>query len=199
MSIGSSLVDWVKAVVGTIFRELVRFLKKFWPLILLIAVIYFAPIIAAWLLSSGAPSWLVTAFAWVGTTVNPLAMGLLGSVWSGVAGIGGAAWSWFRAAELGTQLVVLGMAGTLLAPEETGDLITEVGEVVGDVATSTIDSVIDAVTKAEVLGVPILYWAIGGVLAYFLLTRKKQEQTRIVVADTKEAGYGDDVLQLSRS
>lgn len=181
MSFLNSLASWFKAIFRSIFKFITKLLKTLWPIILVAALIYFAPAISSWLVSSGAPTWLSGAFGWVGTSVTPLLTSAVSGIWSGTTALAGSAWTAFKAASLTTQLMVLGATAALIAPDETAavisDAVTTVAGVVSDVA-STVGTTI---ATTSIAGIPLWLWGVGGLAAYFILTSKgKSDQIQIV-------------------
>lgn len=171
MSIFSKLFAALKKIISKIVSFVAKILKKIWPLLLAIAVVYFAPSIAGWLGSAGAPTWLSGAFEFIGTTVTPYlasAGSWLLSAGSTIFSGASAAWSGLS---MGTKASVVLGAATLLAPEEMAGLATEVGTVIGDTIGAVGGSIATGFASS-----PIGMLAIGGLLL-FLLTRDKDGQT----------------------
>lgn len=192
MSFLNSLAAWFKAIFKAIFKFVTKLLKQLWPLILIIAVIYFAPVIGVWLTSVGAPAWLSSSFVWIGANITPLLTSAISSVWSGTAAVAGNAWTAFKAAELTTQLMVLGATAALIAPDETAALISDAVKTVGGVVTDVASNVAGSILTMDFLGVPLWGWAVGGI-AFYLLTRKREPTETVVVGDSA-AVYGDGGL-----
>lgn len=187
MSIFSKLFAALKKIISKIVGFIGKILKKIWPLLLALVVIYFAPAIAGWLTSAGAPGWLSGAFNWVGTTVTPYLASAgewLMSAGSTVFAGASAVWS---SLSMGTKAAVVLGAATLLAPEEVGALVSELGTVVGD----TIGAVAGGFLSSPV-GIAVLAGA-----AYFLLSRNSSGGTMIyATADGNDpANKGDQLWQ----
>lgn len=163
MSFLSSLFDWIKAIFAKIVDFVVEFIKKYWWVIAIVAVIYFAPAIAGYLSSTGAPSWLTSAFTWVGNTLTTPLVGALSSAWTWMSGVAAAGYASFAGAALTTQLGIIAGVGMLLAPEETTELISEAAEVAGEVVYAAGSAVVSGSGLGTVLTVGAL-----GVGAYFL-------------------------------
>lgn len=160
MGLLSSLGKLLKAII----RAIVNFVKKYLLVIILIVLIvcaiYFAPLIAGWLTSVGAPTWLSTAFTWVGANITPL----LSVAWDGVAALGQAAWSAFSGASIGTKAAIITGISAAIAPEETTQVLTDVGELAAD----SVGSLLSGVASSPVGLVAI------GVCAWWLFFRKKE-------------------------
>lgn len=172
MSIFSKLWAAIRKIISKIFTFVKKILEKLWPLLLALAVIWFAPAIAGWLTTAGAPTWLSGAFSFIGTTVTPYLtsaaswlMSGAGSLFSGAAGV----WS---SLSMGTKASVILGAATLLAPEEMADLAGEVGTVIGD----TIGDVGGAIAGGFASS-PFGMIAIG-LTIWFLLSRDKDESSQ---------------------
>lgn len=182
MSFLNSLASWFKAIFKAIFKFVTKLLKQLWPLILVIAVIYFAPAIGLWLTSAGAPAWLSSSFVWIGANVTPLLTSAISSVWSGTAALAGNAWTAFKAAELTTQLMVLGATAALIAPDETAALISDAVKTVAGVVTDVTSDVAGSILTMDILGVPLWGWA-AGAIAIFFLSKKREPDDTVVVGD----------------
>lgn len=163
MSFFSALFKWIKAVFAKVFDLLLKLFKAIWPILLIIAIIYFAPLAAAWLSSVGAPSFLVGAFEFIGAAA-PFVESLVGAIGSGLSYVGTEAWSAFAAAEFGTQVAIVAGAGALIAPEETAAVVEEAVEAVVDVTTSVVSGL------ASSWG-----WLIAAGAGLYLLTRPRKE------------------------
>lgn len=116
------------------------------------------PAIGAWLSSAGAPTWLSSLFA---SAPGYIAKGA-SWLWDGVGSAAGSAWKGFAALPFGTQAAIVAGTAALVAPEETVELVKEVGNTVGDAASS----VIEGVTGFKIGGVPWWVWLVGGYVTY---------------------------------
>lgn len=116
-------------LIGAIFKWIVNFVKKYLAIILTIVIIvcliYFAPAIAGWLGSVGAPSWLTTAFTWVGETITPSLISGLSSCWSGISSMFSSGWTSFSNATLGTKAAIVSGLSAAIAPSETAAVISD--------------------------------------------------------------------------
>jgi hypothetical protein len=167
MGILSKLVDVIKKILSKLWKAIVKFVKKYWVVILILAVIYFAPMAASWLTSVGAPSWLSGSMAWIASTLTPYLTSAVGYLWSATAGLAASAWGAFASASLTTQLALGLGAAYLLAPEETSELVSEVAEVVGDVTVDLIGAVASGV-GSSLFSNPVVAIAGVGLLAWWL-------------------------------
>lgn len=159
-----------------ILKAVINFIKKYWMIILLLAAVYFAPAISAWLSSAGAPSFLVQGFSWIGTTLTPGLTSVVGWLTSGAGALWTKATAAWGSLSLGTQAAIALGAVAALAPEETADALTEIGEFVGETAGTIIGSVAGGLTSGG------LGWIIGGVAAFFairFLLAKKDDKEEV--------------------
>lgn len=165
MGLLSAIGRLFKAIFSKLMKLITTIFKKFWWVLLIVAIVWFAPAITAFLTASGAPSFLVSAFSGV-ATLTPY----LQSAVSWLGTTGGAAldkaWTGFKALEFSTQLAVVGGAAALIAPEETMGVISETVSLAGDM----VGAVAGAVSSA--FG-PLLLGAIG---LYFLFFREKRQE-----------------------
>lgn len=125
MSIFSALGRLLKRIFSTIMKWLKKILGKWWLLLLVILVIYFAPAIWVWLAEVGAPAFLTDAFAWIATNMSPYLISAVDFLWSGAGSLISAAWSGYQSLGFGWQAAIALGAASLLAPEETAELISE--------------------------------------------------------------------------
>lgn len=165
MSLFSDIFNWFSAIFKKLLSAVTDFLKKYWVIIALVAIIWFAPAIATWLTSSGAPSWLSGTFSWIGSTITPIVTSAGTALWDGVTSFASGAWAAFTDAGFGTQLAVIGLAGMLLAPEETAKVISDVGEAAGELIGSVAGAAITAVTSS-----PLIWIAVAAAGAYLLFS-----------------------------
>lgn len=170
MGLLSAIAKLFKAII----RAIINFVKKYFAIILMIVLIcvaiYFAPAIAGWLTSVGAPEFLVSAFTWVGQSVTPL----MSAAWEGLGNLASSAYGAFSKAEIGTKAGLLLGLSAAIAPEETAAVIAEAGGVVGTLAGAAVSGILGS------SGGVIIF----GVLAAWLLLRsgKKSGDTPVVVA-----------------
>lgn len=167
MSILSKLFDVLKKIIKTIVDFVKKFIKKYWWVLLIVAAIYFAPFLATYFASSGLTT-LSTFFGSIATNITSTVVSALDWAWSGASALGSAGLTAFKGAELSTQLAIVGGASALLAPEETADLITEVGSTVFDAVANVGDAILGAF--------PGWVWvAAAGVGLYLLWPSKRSE------------------------
>lgn len=142
----SKLFGWLKKLLS----KIIKLIKKFWPIIA-IALVVFWPAIGPMLgsLWTSASGFLGTAFSWIKTA------------FSGVAAFAGEH-GWLTTAALGLgALAVVSPETAKDVVENVVDVAKDVAEGVGEVATTTLKQ-------------PML-WIAGGLLAWFVLTRDKEE------------------------
>lgn len=160
MGLLSSIGKLLKAIIRAIVNFIKKYLSVIISIVLIVCAIYFAPVIAGWLTSVGAPTWLSTAFTWAGANVTPL----LSVAWDGVAALGSAAWSAFSGASIGTKAAIITGVSAAIAPEETGRVLTDVGELAAD----TVGSLLSGAASSPVGLIAI------GILAWWLFSREKE-------------------------
>lgn len=169
MSIFSKLWAAIRKIVSKIFTFVKKILEKLWPLLLALAVIWFAPAIAGWLTTAGAPAWLSGAFSFIGTTVTPYLTSAASWLMSGAGSLFSGAAAVWSSLSMGTKASVVLGAATLLAPEEMADLAEEVGTVIGD-TIGTAGSSLAAGFATSPLGMILI-----GASIWFLLSRSRDE------------------------
>lgn len=165
---------WKKflALFRRIFRKIAHFIKKYWYLIVAVLIVWFAPQISAWLIAQGAPSFLVTAVQslvpaseWLHTAAA--AVWKLGAKLFVNVGL-----DWETMA-LGTKCAVIAGGLFLIAPDETKALFAEVANSAVKYGKQGLNH------GAKALGLPPvhtwLWWGLGGLITYKVLTRKKGE------------------------
>lgn len=173
----SKLFDLLKAIIKKIVDAVVKFVKKYWVLILMVMVVWFAPAIGPWLNSVGAPSFLVNSLSWVSSTLTiPLKSGLAGLV-SGSSSLGSTAWSAYAKLGIGAQTAIAVGAAAAIAPEETAAVLEEAVELVADITSTVLGaglSAIGGIVSSSGLGTVFLW---GGLAfgAYLLLKDGKDE------------------------
>lgn len=172
MSVFSSLFKLIKSIVSKIVKAIVKFIKKYWVLILIVAVIWFAPVIATYLGSIGAPSWLVSGVTWISTTITPYVTSISSALWSGLSSVGGSVWSAYQSIGTGAQLAIAAGALALLAPEEFSVFADETLGLVIDTVSDVVGSVAGAVASSP------LIWLVGGGLLLFFLLRDREEDEK---------------------
>lgn len=164
MSLLGSLGDLIKALIKKIVDFVKKLFKKLWPLILLVVVVIYAPVIGGWLSANGA-TWLGSAFSWVGTNVTPWVSSTLSSIWSGAKALAGKAWSAFKGLELGQQASIITGASALLAPEETAAVLGEAASLATDLFLATAGGIVSSVLSNPIALVALgvgAYWLLGG-------------------------------------
>lgn len=166
MGLLSSIWNLIKRIVKKIIDVVKKVLKALWPLILVVAAIYFAPAIGAWFNSAGFTT-LGGWFTSIGTSITPTLVGWLDSAWAGVASLGASTWTAFKGLSLGTQAAIVTGAAAVLAPDETADVISDVGTIVGEVGGSLIGGAIS--------GLPGWIWLAGAGLLFVLLSRNRND------------------------
>lgn len=161
MGLVSSFLNMIKAAFKKIINAIIDFIKKFWVLILVVAIVWFAPQIALLLLELGAPQWLITGIGYVALATPYLVQyGTL--LYTGVLEFGGWAWSAYKNADLAMQFALAAGSFALLAPDETqafvSDTVETVVDVVGTVAGGVAGGIASGISNSP-LGTALL---VGG-------------------------------------
>lgn len=168
----SKLWKAIKKVFSKILNAIKAFIKKFWVVLLVVAALWFAPAIGGWFASIGAPSWLTSAFSWVGANVTPTVTSIGSWLASGGKALGSSIADGWAALSLG-QKAAVGVGGmALLAPEETADFLQEAAKDLGDLAGDVVGGVTAGFVSSPV-GTLIMVGL--GVWALFLLLEDKDE------------------------
>jgi hypothetical protein len=143
MGILSSILNIFKSIFSKIFSIIKSVFAQLWPLLIIIALIYFAPVIASYFGSIGAPAFLVDAFQTL-SLATPYLVSSLQWVIDAGASLGAEAWDAWKELDLATQVGIGLGTSFLLAPEETvaivKDIADTVGTVVGGVASGLLNS-----------------------------------------------------------
>lgn len=138
----SSILNFLKKII----KRVVAFIKKYWVVILALAIVWFAPQISAWLITAGAPAWLSGAVGALGPLSTALRAGIAwigkmpGKLWAADMH-----WGWKAAAVLGTSLLIF--------PEETTEMIGGVIEGATDLIGDVVGAVVGGTIKG--LGAPL--------------------------------------------
>lgn len=169
MSVFSALWDLIARIFDSIFSWLGDFLGDWFLIILIVVAIWFAPVIAAWLTSVGAPGFLVSAFQTL-AVATPWVQSAGAWLWEGGASLLSSAWSGFKALDVGTQAAIVLGAAAAIAPGETEKLLTEAVDLAAEIVTNTGGAVLGALSRSPVA------WIVGGIAAWFLFFRDKGDR-----------------------
>lgn len=185
MSLLGAVGKLFSSLIKKIFSFLKKIFKSIWPLLLIVAAIYFAPVVAGYLSSVGAPSFLTSIFS-AASSLTPTITSAASWVWSNIGSVASTAWSGFKSLDIGTQLAVVGGAAALIAPEETAEVVEEIGTAAGTVLGAVGSAVGDVVS-----GIFSSPWGIAalGFAAYWFFGRGKptaDSQTIVVAGGTAE-------------
>lgn len=157
-------------LIGAIFGAIFKFIKKYLAIILIIVIIvcliYFAPAIAGWLGSVGAPSWLTTTFTWVGQNLTQPLISTLSSCWNGVSSMFSSGYKSFADATIGTKAAIVTGLSAAIAPTETAAVLADAATL----ASSTVGSIVSGVASSP-LGMAV----IAGAIWYFFFSDRKKE------------------------
>lgn len=168
----SAILKFIKKII----KRVVAFIKKYWVIILALAIVWFAPQISAWLITAGAPAWLSGAVGALGPLSSVLRAGigwigkLPGKLWA--ADIH---WGWKAAAVLGTSLLIF--------PEETTEMIGGVVEGATDLIGDVVGAVVGGTVKG--LGAPLMIGLIA--LGTYMLVRGGSSSDRNSAGTTRSA------------
>ncbi len=175
MGILSSIGRLIKKLFEKLIDAIVQFIKKYWAVILILAVIWFAPVITAYLTSAGAPNFIVAMFNGL-STITPYLRTAASWLYSGARSVGSAAWTAYRSLDTGMQIGLALGAAAMIAPDETADLITDVAELGTNLLVSASTGVLGALTSNTTL------LAIGGgLLVYYLFIAGDDDSKEIVI------------------
>lgn len=159
-------------LIGAIFGAIFKFIKKYLAIILIIVIIvcliYFAPAIAGWLGSVGAPSWLTTTFTWIGQNLTQPLISTLSSCWNGVSSLFSSGYKSFADASIGTKAAIVTGLSAAIAPSETAAVLADAAAL----ASSTIGSVVAGVASSP-LGMAV----IAGAIWYFFFSDRKKDSS----------------------
>lgn len=187
MSVLSSLVNLIRALISRIWKSVWAFIKEWWWLILLIVIIYFAPAIATFLAeSTWAPVWLTNFMSWVAANVSTYVVTAVDWLISGALEAVSAAWDWYLTLGWEAELIIALGAAYAIAPEETTELVTEAAEAVGEFIVDVASAAASGLASSSLYS----YLLIGAFayLGYKLITTNKSTEAEPVVAG--EVSYG---------
>lgn len=136
MSVLGALGSLIKKIFQKIFAWLADVFGQLFWILLIIVLIYFAPMIAGYLASVGAPGVLVTAFEAL-SLATPYVVSAVTWLWEGGASLVSSAWSAYSSLSIGTQASIALGAAALIAPDETAKLVEETTSLIGG-AVSTV-------------------------------------------------------------
>lgn len=166
----SSLWKAIKSVVSKLIEWIVDFIKEYWLYIVILIIVWYAPQIAGYLGSVGAPTWAVSAFAWVGAVISPTLWTAGAWAWEGITASVGSGWSAFKAAEFGTKISILTGVGMLIAPEETAALLEATTSSILDATGSVLSAIGSALSDNP------LALAGVGLAVYFLFFKERVQK-----------------------
>lgn len=175
MGILSAIWRLISKIFSVVLGWLKKLFSRFFWIILIVAIIWFAPVIAAWLTSVGAPSFVVSMFEAI-SVATPYVQSAGSWLWDKGSSLVSSAWSSFRGLDAGTQASVALGAAALLAPEETANLVSDAGGLLVD-AIGTIGGAL--------FSNPWIMVA-GGLAIYWMLLRKKDD-VKLEVANAQAA------------
>lgn len=169
MSLLSSIWRLIKKIFSAILNWLSDIFGELFLILLIIVLIYFAPVIAAYLASVGAPAFLVTAFE-VLAMATPYVVSAVTWLWEGGASLLSAAWSAYSGLSVGTQAAIAIGAAALIAPAETQALLGDAMDVIG----TGVSTIAGAVLSSPVgLGLVAL-----GIWWFFLRDKKEEKEVK---------------------
>lgn len=172
----------IKRIFTAIFEWIRDFLKEFWWILLIIAIIYFAPAIIGWLTANGAPSFVITAMEGI-SVLTPYVTSAVQWVWGMVSSGATSAWTAFKGLELGQQAAILFGAAALLAPEETAAVVSAAV----DMAAGVVETVVGAAASglgSSGLGMLLL----GGAALWFFATSGSEESDPATAGANNNSG-----------
>lgn len=166
----SALFKLIKKIVSAVLNLIKKILKKIWPLLLIVAALYFfGPAIGGILQNMGAPTWLTSFLTSAPATLASWG----GSVWGAVAAGGASLWAGFSSLSLGTQAAVLTGTAALIAPEETGELIAEAGKTIGGAVKGVASGLTSSIWPLLAIGAGIFF------IPKFLKSNEESEERKL--------------------
>lgn len=183
MSILSAIWNLIKKIFSAVIGWIKKILSKYFWIILILAIIWFAPVITAWLVEVGAPQFLVTAFQGI-SELTPSLQGAGKWLWDAGSSVAKGAWTSYKGLDTGTQAAIALGAAAAIAPEETSALLDETAAT----ASSLLGTIGTAISKTSAFGLLL----VGG--AIYLLSKRKKDDTANVnqpaQAGAEEVNYG---------
>ncbi len=149
MGLLSQLLDLFRSLLDKLVGFLKKILGKYWAILLLGLLIFVAPMLAPWLSSIGAPSWLVSSMTWVAGNVTPMLTSLTSAVRTGATHLASQSWEAFSTSSIQTQAMVVLGASALIDPEGTADFIEDTTEAVAGLAVSGVTGALKGVTGSS--------------------------------------------------
>lgn len=178
----SSLFDLIKAIIKKLVTLIKKIFKKLWPVLLLIALIYFAPVLGVWFTTNGFAT-LGTFFTTVGTTVTPTLVKIGTAVGEAAGATASAATEAFAGLSTSTQLAVVTGAAAIIAPEETASLV-------GDIIDAGFS--LGGAALGAVFSNPTVLFGAAAFAFWFFFLRKKKGDTTVVIP---EDPYNEELNQ----
>lgn len=169
MSIISAFVKLLKAIVKKIIKFIIAVIKKFWWVILIIAIIYFAPYLLTTMVEIGAPEFLCTAMEYIAVELSPLVVDAVAWAVDGVVSVAATAGTAFGEAGIIVQAATVIGSCFLIAPDETTELVSEVAAGVGEL----LGAAVSGVSSGLGLGSWLL-WGLAAFAAYKLFNSAGQ-------------------------
>jgi hypothetical protein len=181
----SDLGSLISKIFSAIWGWIKDILKNFWWIILIIAIIYFAPELLAFLSSAGAPAFVTDALGYIAANVTPIVVSIVDAIGTGLYSAATEGWGWFKALSWQQELSVLLGASSLIAPAQTAKVIGDVATVAAGLVGTTVGAL-----ASGLLGSPLGTLLIVGAGAYvvYKLTRKKDSVDQR--ASAPEVNYG---------
>ena len=167
MGILSAIWNLIKKIFSAVLSWIGKIFGKLFWIILIVVLIWYAPVIVAWLTSIGAPGFVVSAFEMI-SIATPYVQSAGMWLWTGGSSLVSTAWQAFRGLDAGTQAAIALGAAAAIAPEETTALLEESVDLVVDGA----DAIVGALASN-----PVVWIAAGlGLWLLFGSSNKRREE-----------------------
>lgn len=164
MGLLSSIWNLIKKIFSAIFSWLADLFGDWFLVLLILVVIWFAPVIAAWLVSVGAPAFAVSFFEAI-SVLTPYLQAAGAWLWKGGGQLVSTAWDAYKGLSAGMQASIAIGAAAMIAPEETAAVLEDAAAVVATGASAVFGAVVSN---------PVGFAVIAGALWFFLSGRKRE-------------------------
>lgn len=176
MGILSAIWNLIKKIFSAVLGWIGKLFGKLFWVILILVLIWYAPVIVAWLTSVGAPGFVVSAFELL-AVATPYVQSAGMWLWNGGSSLVSTAWQAFRGLDAGTQAAIALGAAAAIAPEETTTLLKEATDLVVD----GVDALVGALASNPFV------WVAAGLAIWFLFGGDSKKEKP---SDPQLSNYG---------